>query len=348
MKNNSIGSVEVSKTLMVKYFQRRPRKGFSFSMEYIFDDIRARLANRINSQIFISACYNDGYYSKIINIIQAAFRQGKDVNHITGEVHFLNLLMSKNKVILTIHDCGVVPRKTGMAKQIVNWLYLKAPVSKAAIVTAASEVTKRDIVQYTGCNPNKIKVIPVAVNPMYKPDTKLFNKALPNILHIGTGYNKNLERLVEALIDIKCHLVIVGKLSEELREKLNNSNIHFSNEYNIPNERLFQLYKDCDILSFISTFEGFGMPIIEANSVERVVITSNISSMPEVAGNAAKLVDPYDVDSIRKGIAQIINDDNYREQLIANGRLNKLRFDAETIADQYYQLYKSMYLSKSF
>jgi glycosyltransferase involved in cell wall biosynthesis len=332
----------VPKPIEVKYFQRRPRKGFSFSMEYIFDDVRARLSNKVNSEILISACYNDGYYSKLVNIIQAAFRQGKEVNHITGEVHFLNLLMNKKKVLLTIHDCGVVPRKTGVAKKIVNWLYLKAPVSRAAIVTAASEVTKKDIVQYTGCDPNKIRVVPVAVNSLYKPDPKQFNKSNPNILHIGTGYNKNLERLIEALKGISCHLVIVGKLSEEVKSLLDQNDIRFTNEYDISNERLLQLYRESDVLTFISTFEGFGMPIIEANSVERVVVTSNISSMPEVAGNAAKLVDPYDVASIRSGILQVINDDIYREQLISNGRRNKLRFDADSIAEQYYQLYQDI------
>jgi glycosyltransferase involved in cell wall biosynthesis len=323
----------VPKPIEVKYFQRRPRKGFSFSMEYIFDDVRARLSNKVNSEILISACYNDGYYTKLVNIIQAAFRQGKEVNHITGEVHFLNLL---------IHDCGVVPRKTGVAKKIVNWLYLKAPVNRAAIVTAASEVTKKDIVEYTGCDPNKIRVIPVAVNSLYKPDPKQFNKSNPNILHIGTGYNKNLERLIEALKGISCHLVIVGKLSDEVKSLLDQNNILFTNEYDISNERLLQLYKESDVLTFISTFEGFGMPIIEANSVERVVVTSNLSSMPEVAGNAAKLVDPYDVASIRSGILQVINDDIYREQLIENGRRNKLRFDADSIAEQYYQLYQDI------
>jgi glycosyltransferase involved in cell wall biosynthesis len=332
----------VPKPIEVKYFQRRPRKGFSFSMEYIFDDVRARLSNKVNSEILISACYNDGYYTKLVNIIQAAFRQGKEVNHITGEVHFLNLLMNKKKVLLTIHDCGVVPRKTGVAKKIVNWLYLKAPVNRAAIVTAASEVTKKDIVEYTGCDPNKIRVIPVAVNSLYKPDPKQFNKSNPNILHIGTGYNKNLERLIEALKGISCHLVIVGKLSDEVKSLLDQNNILFTNEYDISNERLLQLYKESDVLTFISTFEGFGMPIIEANSVERVVVTSNLSSMPEVAGNAAKLVDPYDVASIRSGILQVINDDIYREQLIENGRRNKLRFDADSIAEQYYQLYQDI------
>ena len=333
--------METSKKIAVRYFQRRARKGFSFSMEQIFDDVRQRLSDKIESKVFISACYNDGYYTKIVNIVEAAFRQGNDVNHITGELHFLNFLMNKNKVLLTIHDCGMVPRKTGLAKKIVNWLYLSAPVKRAEIVTAASEVTKRDIIKYTGCAPEKIKVVPVAVNSLYKPSPKPFNTDCPNVLHIGTGYNKNLSRLISALEGITCSLTIVGRLTDSDRKLLEKCGISYQNEYNISNERLYQLYQMCDVLSFVSTFEGFGMPIIEANSVERVVVTSNLSSMPEVAGDAAHLVDPFEEASIKQGILKVISDESYRERLITNGRRNKLRFDADVIANSYYQLYTS-------
>lgn len=328
--------------ITVNFFQRRPRKGFSFSLEYIFDDIRKRLANKINANVYVSKCYNDGYYTKFVNIIEAAKRQGNTVNHITGEVHFLNLLMRKSKVVLTILDCGMMPRKTGLAKKIVGWLYLSAPIKKAHIVTAISEVTKQEIIGYTGCDPEKIRVVPVAVDPLYQPYPKQFNKEKPVILHIGTGYNKNLPRLIEALNGVNCHLTIVGKLSDEYLKLLADNHIDYSNEYNISNERLLEKYKECDIMAFVSFFEGFGMPIVEANAVERVVVTSNISSMPEVAANAACLIDPYNVADIREGILKVINNDDYRTGLINEGKQNKLRFNADVIADMYYSLYKEI------
>jgi glycosyltransferase involved in cell wall biosynthesis len=335
------------KKLNVIFFQRRPRKGFSFSLEFIFDDIREKLSDKINSKLYISKCYNDGYYSKFINLIQATFRQGSDVNHITGEIHFLNLLMSKNRVILTIHDCGMMIRKTGIAKKVVKWLYLTAPVNKAEIVTTVSEVTKQEIIMYTGVNPNKIKVIPVAVSSFYKPSPKKFNKTKPVILHIGTGYNKNLTALIKAINGISCHLTIVGKLTHKHLQALKESNVDYSNEYNITNERMTQKYQECDILAFVSTFEGFGMPIVEANVTERVVVTSNISSMPEVALNAAHLVNPNDIYDIRAGIKKVIEDDSYREKLIENGKQNKLRFDGDTIAKMYFNLYETIVVSNN-
>jgi glycosyltransferase involved in cell wall biosynthesis len=329
--------------ISVGFFQRRPRPGFSFSIEAIFEDVRDKLAAQIKSLVFISPYFNDGYFSKFRNIQAAARLQHKcQVNHITGEVHFLNLLMRKNKVLLTIHDCGMMYRKSGLAKIIVQWLYLKFPVSKSRIITTVSEATKRTIIGYTNCNPNKIHVIPVAVNQVFQPHQKAFHKARPVILHIGTGYNKNLERLIEALNGISCELVIVGKLSEEQSVLLQKHGTTYTNHYNVSTETIYQLYRECDLVAFVSTFEGFGMPIVEANVVERAVVTGNVSSMPEVASDAACFVDPFDVNSIREGILKVIRDDAFREELIVNGRKNKLRFEAGKIARQYYELYKEI------
>jgi glycosyltransferase involved in cell wall biosynthesis len=250
--------------------------------------------------------------------------------------------MDRRRVILTILDCGMMKRKKGIAKKFVQWFYLSLPVSRAHIVTAISEETKKEIIHYTGCSPNKIEVIPVAVSSIYKPCPKKFNEEKPVILQIGTGPNKNLLRLIKALEGLNCHLTIVGKLSAEQLEALKTHNVDFSNEYNITNERLLEKYKECDILTFVSTFEGFGMPIVEANSVERVVITSNISSMPEVAGKAAHLVDPFSVEEIRTGFLYIVRNRSYREKLLKEGRVNKLRYDGNKIASMYYNLYLSL------
>lgn len=336
-------SIVPDKKIQINFFQRRPHPGFSFSFEYIFDDLRKRLADKIEANTFISKHYNSGYFSKILNIIEASILQNKDVNHITGEVHFLNLLMYKKRVVLTIHDCGMISRKKGLEKAIVKWLYLTAPVKNSRFVTTVSEFTKKEIIDYTNCDPDKIHVIPVSANPIYQPRPKNFNKNKPLILHIGRSYNKNLMRLIDAVQNINCCLKIIGILTQEQHEALHKYGIDFTNEFNISTEQLKEKYEECDILSFVSTFEGFGMPIIEANTVERVVITSNISSMPEIANNAAYFVDPYSVDNIRTGIIKLINDEPLRNKLIDNGKINRCRFDGTKIAGQYFTLYSHIY-----
>ena len=82
----------------------------------------------------------------------------------------------------------------------------------------------------------------------------------------------------------------------------------YVNYTNLSQEAIIQQYIDCDMLSFVSTYEGFGMPIIEAQAIGRPVITSNIGAMKEVALDTACLVDPYDVESIKNGIQKLIRE----------------------------------------
>ncbi len=84
------------------------------------------------------------------------------------------------------------------------------------------------------------------------------------------------------------------------------------------------------------------MPIVEANTVGRAVVTSKVASMPEVAGDAARLVDPFDVASIRAGILKVISDSVYRESLIRNGFRNRLRFLPEEVAQRHAAIYRTL------
>jgi glycosyltransferase involved in cell wall biosynthesis len=329
--------------LKVTYFQRRPRTGFNFSMENIFIDVREKLQNHMAATVKICSFYNNGFVSILLNTVEAFFRQRKNrVVHITGEVHFLNALMRRNKVVLTILDCGMMYRKTGIQQKIVNLIYLKWPVQKATIITAISNETKKDIISFTGNKNADIRVIPVAIDAIFQAVPKKFSKKNPIILQIGTGPNKNLIRLIEALEGIDCKLHIVGRLSEDQIATLKTHKIDYHNCYNLTQKEVLEQYVLCDILSFVSTREGFGMPIVEANAVERVVVTSNLSSMPEIAGNAACLVNPNETNSIRNGFLKVIQDDAYRQELIVNGRENKKRFNAAKIALDYLKIYKEL------
>jgi glycosyltransferase involved in cell wall biosynthesis len=138
-------------------------------------------------------------------------------------------------------------------------------------------------------------------------------------------------------------LTIIGKLNESQVRELELSGIDYENKTNLSASQIITEYENCDIVGFASLYEGFGMPIIEAQRVGRPVVTSNCSSMPEVAGNGACLVDPLDVSSIRAGIQRVIEDQAFRESLVTNGFKNARRFEPDVIARQYLELYRSVF-----
>jgi glycosyltransferase involved in cell wall biosynthesis len=271
-----------------------------------------------------------------------SLRQTSDIHHVTGDIHFLVFGLPRKKTILTIHDLAFLQRGNYLSRFILwlFWVYL--PITWISKVTCVSGATKRDIVKYTRCSVDKVKVIPNFVASEFIPVVKKFNRERPVILQIGTAYNKNIERLLESLADIVCHLRIIGHLSEKQLALLTERKTDFSNHYDLKNGELVDEYNQCDIVAFCSTVEGFGLPIIEAQAVGRVVVTSNVSSMPEVAGDAACMVDPFSISSINQGIRKTIDEVEYRDQLIKKGFKNVEKFDLNFISRLYLSLYQSL------
>lgn len=326
--------------IKVTFYHRKPHPSH-FSIERIFVGVKAHLPDRMTYKTVVSRYSSQGFLKRMYNAAEAIFRQG-DVNHVTGDVHYLAILLKKNKTILTIHDCGFMNHPNPVARKILYWFWLKLPVMRSRIVTVISEATHRDVLHWTACEPNKVRVIPNYISSQFRYYPKNFNSHDPVILQMGTKYNKNIPRLAGALVGIPCTLDIIGKPRSEDEEALTYYKINYRWRSNLSEEELLQAYQDCDLLAFASTLEGFGLPIVEAQAVGRPVITSNISSMPEVAGEGACLVDPFDVLAIRDGVLKVINDASYRESLIRLGQENVKRFRLEYIARQYYELYREV------
>lgn len=328
--------------MKVVFFQRKTRASGNFSIEKMFEDVRSHLPQYIKKVVAHASLYSNGFFSRLWIMLEAVFRQG-DVNHVTGDVHFLTLLLSKKKTILTIHDCGFMKTASGLTYYFLLYGWLRWPVARSKYITVVSEATKRDLLTYVKCPSNKIRVIHTNISEKFTYYPISFNEVKPVILQIGTAPNKNLENLIKALEGVNCHLMIIGRLNKELKKLLDMYRVDFSNRYNLSFKEILEKYQSSDIVTLASTLEGFGMPIIEAQSVGRPVVTSNISSMPEVAGEGACLVDPYNIESIREGVRKVITDRSYREVLIQKGFENVKKYQVTHISEQYYQLYQEVY-----
>lgn len=270
------------------------------------------------------------------------WRFRRDKIHITGDVHYLALAAGK-RCVLTIHDIGSAFTGSWLRRHIITWLWFRLPVMAVRVVTVISEATRNDLLKITPWAANKIRIVPDPYNLSFEGEEKTAMPECPRILHIGTKPNKNLERVISALSGIRCHLVIVGRISEPQMRLAEASGISCENLCDIPLEKLVEEYRRCDIVSFPSTFEGFGMPVIEAQAARRPVLAGDIPVLHDVAGpQGAFFVNPYDTADIRRGLLCLIEDGALRKSLTAAGVENIKRFRPEKIAGMYNQIYTEL------
>lgn len=342
--------MRIVKTLKVTYIRR---KSSAFSIEKITNILTESLENDIiYSEIFALSKFEKPF-SILKNLVHFFCklnikRPKSDIYHITGVLHYLFpiFIFLLKKTILTIHDCIKYHQNKGLRKWIVKQIWFKLPTYFFKYITVVSHQTKKELVQITGCNPAKIKVIYNPLDPDIHHTYKAFNQTYPTILHIGTDHNKNVYRLINALKGIPCHLIIIGKINEGHKKQFQINNINYSNLFNLSDNEIREQYRQCDIVSFITLYEGFGLPIIEAQASGKAVITSKIEPHKEIGSDGAYYVDPLNVEEMHNGILKLIQDKNLRQMIIENGKKNIVRFEAKTIAKQYLDLYNEVVTDK--
>ncbi|MCS7035441.1 MAG: glycosyltransferase [Saprospiraceae bacterium] len=323
---------------------RKPCGPGFYSIERSFGALWPYLQGNSNIQIqkIVACAPSRGLWPRLR--IAAQMRRLKaDVFHISGDIHFAALFLPGHKTLLTVHDCGFMKHPSTWKRFLLEWLWLQWPVRHCRQIVAVSEATKADILRYTGCSPDKIEVIPSAILPRFQPLPKPFNSRCPRVLHVGATPNKNLQRHIEALAGIPCILHIAGRIGPEEQSLLQRCGVAYECTPDLDDESMARAYEACDMLLFASTFEGFGMPILEAQAVGRPVVTASVSSMPAVAGEGgACFVNPFEVADIRRGVLRVIEDADFRESLIKKGFENVKRFRAAAAAAAYVRLYQAL------
>jgi glycosyltransferase involved in cell wall biosynthesis len=254
------------------------------------------------------------------------------------------LLLPGKKTILTIHDVGRYSGLKGIKKWLYYQLYFFWPSLRANAITTVSEFTKGEL--------NKLvsKTVFKKITVIHNPVPLLFENrpVLPigqkgTVLQVGTGFHKNLESVILAMTGSDYTLNIIGSLTSDQITLLEKCKVKYNSFMNISYEEVYNCYVNSDVVIFISQYEGFGMPVLEAQACGRPVIVSSLASLPEVAGMGAHYIEQYDdTTEVSEAIKKVFQDDDYRKELVERGLANVQRFSREKIIRAYLDLYKAM------
>lgn len=247
-----------------------------------------------------------------------------------------------------IHDLNFEHRKDFLKSKYQNYYTRFFPkfARKAVRIATVSEFSKQDLQRFYSIPKEKIDVVYNGSNAVYQPLTEdkqqrvrqKYANGLPYFLFVSAIHKrKNLANILRAFEQYKAQtgadtqFVVVGaragkqdELDEVLRSMTFAQDVRFLGR--LSAEELSQVMASALALVYATLFEGFGIPIVEAFNAETAVITSNVTSMPEVAGDAALLVDPNSVEQISDAMTQLATNENMRQELIQKGREQRTKF----------------------
>ena len=316
------------------------------------------------------------YPNKVLNYLYFKFFNSPKIDKELGvdaffmpHINFIGL-SEGTKSIITVHDLSFLRYPEFFSARKNFWhrmVNVKKLVKRFDFVVAVSENTKRDIVELCGVNSDKIKVIYSGIGeenrkitnhqlPMAKQIKNKYNLPDKFILYLGTVEpRKNVEGIIRAYneLRIKNHeledykLVIAGgkgwksdNIYREWEKSKFKADIKFL-DY-VDGEDKVYLYNLAEVFVYPSFYEGFGFPPLEAMACGLPVVTSYASSLPEVMGDAALTVDPYNVNDIARALAEILTNENLRNKLIERGLKRAGEFTWRKTADEYLEILKNL------
>ncbi len=270
------------------------------------------------------------------------------------------------KNVTTIYDLTplLFPEHHTMQTRDLYRRFFRFAQTEADAVIVISEATKRDVITHLDLEPERVHVVHAGVDPRFHPlDRTTVAQALASlelqpqryILHVGTiEPRKNLVRLIEAYHRLRQEvsppvpqLVLAGALgwmSEEVFRRVKALGLEDDVRFvgRVEGAVLPALYNGARLFAYPSLYEGFGMPVLEAMACGTPVVTSNVSSLPEVAGDACLLVDPTDVRQVAQAMARLLEDDALRDRLRQKGLARAAQFRWDRAATKALQVYDGL------
>jgi len=279
--------------------------------------------------------------------------------HLVHGPAFVGPLLAPCPVVITIHDLSFIrfPTLFRPAKRLYLTVLTRLSARRARRLIAVSAHTAAETTRLLGVPSERIDVVYHGVDPVFHPlpadEVAVFRqrRGLPErfVLCVGTlEPRKNQTRLVEAFARIhdgQVKLVLVGGkgwLYDELFTRV--EALGLSKEIIFPgyvmNDELPLWYNAATILAYPSLYEGFGMPVLEAQACGTPVLTSNVSSLPEAAGDAASMVDPYDVEALAAELDRLLTDKLLRHELRKRGLAHASQFTWPLMAQETADVYR--------
>ncbi len=279
--------------------------------------------------------------------------------------HYVLPLFTPCRSVVTVHDVIHLLFPQYLPSRLASHYarrMIRRAVEKAELVLTVSNSSKRDLLTFFEVSPDKVVVIPNGIDSSMteglsvdelarvKERFQIFGRT---VLFVGNiKPHKNVERLIAAFAKVRedpnfsdVTLIVVGddiskypSLRRTVERHKLRGHVRFFGF--VPELTLVALYKTADVFVFPSLYEGFGLPPLEAMANGTPVVTSNISSLPEVVGDAALTVDPYNIDDIATAVRRILSDRGLRSRLIADGYERARAFSWERSVAQIHQAYQ--------
>jgi glycosyltransferase involved in cell wall biosynthesis len=255
----------------------------------------------------------------------------------------------KTRVVLTVHDLTHLHYYGSLRRAYYNYI-IKPLYKRADHIIAVSEFTRHELLAWSGVASSRVSMIHNGVSSMFTRDGAVREVDRPYILYAGNNRPyKNIANLVQAFAtsNLPAQGIVLGltgirslaHAQLEAKHKMGNHIKYFGF---VPENELPALYRGALGLAFVSLYEGFGLPIIEAMACGVPVITSNVSAMPEIAGGAALLVDPNDIPSMANSLDRLAFDRELRFKLCTLGLSRAQAFSWDTTAEKYWTLFNDL------
>lgn len=243
--------------------------------------------------------------------------------------------------IATIHDIIWVRHPDSFAPSFRLLYTLLSPtlLHRSTRVLTVSAFSASEISAHFGLPPERITVVSNAVSPEFRSDGPAHDEGVPYVLAVSSpNRHKNFDALVTAFDDARLtniqRLLIVGRQARAFHSSSTATSSRTRALGRVDDDELMRLYRGATAFAFPSLYEGFGIPPLEAQRMGTAVIAARSTALPEVLGDSALWVDPYDVDDIRRGLETIDRDPSLRAELARRGCANEARFSWQVSAQR--------------